>query len=226
MNNNNYLIYSLEDDVNISHLIELALSGQGYNVVPFLDFASFSNAFKKKKPNMILLDLMLPTITGEEILKSIRSNPYNDDIEIIIISAKNLPINKIDGLNLGADDYIAKPFDILELISRVNARSRRLLKRSIYHIRDLTFDKSAMSVKRGNEEIHLTKGESVVIFELLSHLGEIVPRETLFTALWGNDGNFETRTLDMHIKQLRKKLGKDADLIETSYGAGYRFKNE
>ena len=80
--------------------------------------------------------------------------------------------------------------------------------------------------KRGNEEIHLTKGESVVIFELLSHLGEIVPRETLFTALWGNDGNFETRTLDMHIKQLRKKLGKDADLIETSYGAGYRFKNE
>lgn len=226
MNNSNYLIYSLEDDENISHLIELALEGQGYNIIPFLDFASFHKEFEKKKPNMILLDLMLPNISGEEILKSIRSNPYNDDIEIIIVSAKNLPINKIDGLNLGADDYISKPFDILELVSRVNARSRRALKRNVYIIRDLVFDKNSMSVRKEKEEIHFTQGECAVLFELLSHIGEIVPREKLFSALWGSDGNFETRILDMHVKQIRKKLGEDSDLIETSYGIGYRFKDE
>ena len=120
-----YLIYSLEDDKDISHLINLALSGQGYTVKCFLDYPSFKTALDEKKPNMILLDLMLPEKSGEEILKDIRSDEKNDDIQIIIVSAKNLLINKIDGLDLGADDYIAKPFDVMELISRVNARARR-----------------------------------------------------------------------------------------------------
>lgn len=221
-----YLIYSLEDDPNISHLLELALTGQGYRFKGFLDYCDFLDAFTKEKPHMILLDLMLPIKPGEEILKEIRADSNNDGIQIIIISAKNLQINKIDGLNLGADDYICKPFDVMELISRVNAKSRRFLKNESVKIRSLSFDQTNKIVKRNGEIIHLTPGESIVLFSLLKNSPNPVSRNSLFQALWGSDGAFETRTLDMHIKEIRKKLAPDSDLIETIYGIGYCLKNE
>ncbi len=121
-----YLIYSVEDDKNISHLIHVALTKQGYAVESFSDGESFLKRFKEKKPHLILLDLMLPNIQGEELLKKIREDDTHDDIQIIIISAKSMLMDKIDGLDSGADDYIEKPFDILELMSRVNAKSRRV----------------------------------------------------------------------------------------------------
>lgn len=220
-----YLIYSLEDDANISHLLDLALSSQGYKFKGFLDYASFKNAFDKEKPNMILLDLMLPIKPGEEILKEIRSDSSNDDIQIIIISAKNSQINKIDGLELGADDYICKPFDIMELISRVNARSRRFLKKSL-KIRSLVFDFENKTIKIGDTCIHFTNGETSILFELAKNVGNNVSRESLFKAVWGEDGVYETRILDMHIKEIRRKLSPDNDLIETIYGVGYKLKNE
>ena len=126
----NYLIFSIEDDEDISYIIKATLEKQGYNVEVFPDGESFLDAFKIKKPNLILLDMMLPKIQGKEILKLIRSDPSNDDIQIIIVSANKLTIDKIDGLDLGADDYIAKPFDLLELISRVNAKARRYLNQN------------------------------------------------------------------------------------------------
>ena len=221
-----YLIYSLEDDPNISHIINIALKGQGYNVKSFLTYKDFNEVFLEEKPDMILLDLMLPDISGEEILKNIRDNEKNDAIQIIIISAKNLTINKIDGLNLGADDYISKPFDILELISRVNAHSRRYIKIKSSYIRDLYFDSEKKLLLKNDKEIKLTNGESTILFELYRNKGEVVTRDSLFKLLWGDKSVYETRILDMHIKEIRKKLGNDCDLIETIYGIGYKLKNE
>ena len=223
---NNYLIYSIEDDPNISHLINIALSKQGYTVKSYSNYSEFYEDFKSKKPNMILLDLMLPEISGEEILRRIREKDEYDDIEIIIISAKNLTINKVDGLDLGADDYLSKPFDVLELISRVNARSRRHLKKKQSTVRDYYFDLKNKVLYKNNEEIKLTNGESTLLFELFKHIGETVKREDLFVALWGENTSYETRILDAHIKEIRKKFGEDSDLIETIYGTGYKLKNE
>lgn len=221
-----YSIYSLEDDQDISHLINVALGQQGYDIQSFTDYASFKNAFDNKKPNMILLDLMLPERSGESILKGIRSEVSNDDIQIIIVSAKNLLINKIDGLDLGADDYIAKPFDVMELISRVNARARRVLKKKNLTLRDLYFDTKNDAVKKDGEILHLTNGERKILFKLFENKGDVVKRDDLYKAIWGENATYESRILDMHVKELRKKLGDDGDLIETVYGLGYRLKNE
>lgn len=225
----NYLIYSLEDDENISHVIKLALSKNGYRVNTYHNYNDFINDFNKNKPNMILLDLMLPDISGEEILKEIRQNQSNDDIEIIIISAKNLIINKVDGLDLGADDYISKPFDILELISRVNARSRRYLKKKeeIFEIRTIKCFFGSRQIFNGNNIIKFTNSEYLIFEHLIKNRDKIISREELFSLIWGRQESFETRILDVHIKEIRRKLGKEnCDLIETIYGVGYRFKNE
>lgn len=222
-----YLIYSLEDDKNISHIISLALSKQNYEVKSFYDYASFKQAFVQRKPNMILLDMMLPDASGEDILREIRSDDLNDQIQIIIISAKNLTINKVDGLDLGADDYIGKPFDILELISRINARARRQLKKESLSIRDISYDSINNTFLKNNVPIHFTNSE-LKIFELLfKRKGDVISRDEFFNVLWGSEKSYETRILDMHIKEIRKKIGKDdSDLIETVYGVGYKMKNE
>ena len=135
-----YLIYSVEDDKNISHLINVALSKQGYSVESFYDGETFLRRFNEKKPNLILLDMMLPNIQGSEILKQIRENDENDDIQIIIVSANRMVMDKVDGLDLGADDYIEKPFDILELMSRVNSKARRFFKKQRIINGNLTLD--------------------------------------------------------------------------------------
>ncbi len=221
-----YSIYSLEDDPNISHLLELALKGQGYYFHAFLDYASFQEAFHRQKPNMVLLDLMLPEKSGEEILKEIRSNPLNDDIQILVVSAKKELIDKVDVLNNGADDYICKPFDIMELLSRVASKARRHMGRDCIVMRNLTFDSKKQILSRGNQDIKLTQSERVILFLLVQNIGESVSRDELIKALWGEGGCVETRALDMHIKEIRRKLSPDGDLIETIYGLGYKLKNE
>lgn len=226
MSTKDYSIYSLEDDPNISHLLELALKGQGYDFHAFLDYPSFKEAFNREKPNMVLLDLMLPEKPGEEILKEIRSDPANDDIQILVVSAKKALVDKVDLLNGGADDYICKPFDVMELLSRVASKARRHLGRGRIVVRDLTFDTLKQTLSRGKEEIKLTQSERVILFLLVQNIGNVVPREELIKALWGDGGCVETRVLDMHIKGIRRKLAPDDDLIETIYGMGHRLKNE
>lgn len=224
-----YLIYSLEDDKNISHVINLVLTKNGYIVKSFFDYNSFREAFLKKKPNMILLDLMLPEISGEDILKDIRKDDKNDDIEIIIISAKNQIINKIDGLDLGADDYITKPFDVLELISRVNAHSRRSLKKFNENIKvgEMNLNLVKRELKVNEEVIKLTNSEYLILEYLFKNKERIVHRDELFELLWGKSESYETRILDVHINQIRKKVGENSSrFIETIYGVGYRIKNE
>ena len=215
------LIYSIEDDKDIAFIIKTALENASYEVVSFSDGESFLNEFKTKKPDLILLDMMLPKISGQEILKIIRKDSSNNNIDIIIISANKLLNDKIDGLNLGADDYIEKPFEILELISRVNARFRKC-KSNIYEVKDLIIDEDKHKVLKSNEEIFLTSSEYEILLELVKEKGKVLTREKIIEKLWGNQESLETRTIDMHIKNIRKKL-HDNDIIITIHGLGYRI---
>lgn len=215
------LIYSIEDDKDIAFIIKTALENASYEVVTFSDGESFLNEFKNKKPDLILLDMMLPKISGQEILKIIRKDSSNNNIDVIIISANKLLNDKVDGLNLGADDYIEKPFEILELISRVNARFRKC-KSNIYEVKDLIIDEDKHKVLKSNEEIFLTSSEYEILLELVKEKGKVLTREKIIEKLWGNQESFETRTIDMHIKNIRKKL-HDNDIIITIHGLGYRI---
>ncbi len=219
----NYLIYSIEDDKNISHLINVALSKQGYVVESFYDGESFLKRFNEHKPNLILLDMMLPNIQGNEILKKIRDNDENDDIQIIIVSANRMVMDKVDGLDLGADDYIEKPFDILELMSRVNSKARRFFKKLRIIKGNLILDIKKHEFYKDNVLIELTNKEFEVIELLMKKNGEVVSREEIFSHIWGNDV-LESRTIDMHIKSLRQKINDaDGSIIKSVYGIGYKI---
>lgn len=215
------LIYSIEDDKDIAYIINKALTSSGYEVKSFSDGESFFDEFNKKEPDLILLDMMLPKIQGSEILKYIRQNKKYDDIDIIIISANKLLSDKIDGLNLGADDYIEKPFEILELISRVNARFRKS-KNHIYQIGNLKVDEEKRIVLLDEENLKFTNSEFDILLALIKAEGKVVSRESLMGILWGNESNYESRIIDMHITSIRKKV-KNKDLILTIHGHGYRI---
>lgn len=214
-----YLIYSVEDDKDIGHLIKVALTKQGFIVESFLNGEDFFKAFEITKPNMVLLDMMLPEIHGSEILKQIRNNPENDDIDIIIVSANNMLMDKVDGLDLGADDYIEKPFDILELMSRVNAKARRHKRKRVITIKNIELDLDKHTCAMDGEVVSLTAREFEILSLLFSNKGKVVSREDIIGKLWGTDTYFETRTVDMHIKSLRQKIKED--IIMTVRGVGY-----
>jgi len=216
-----YLIYSVEDDKDISKIINRTLTKQGYNVESFYDGKSFLEELKNKKPDMILLDMMLPDLSGSELLKIIRSNSAYDNIQIIIISANSLVTDKIDGLDMGADDYLAKPFDLLELVARVNARFRQYKKNNIYTVKEYTLDTDSFECRKGNEVINLTVKEFQILELLLKERGKTVTRDEILNVIWG-ESDIETRAIDMHIKAIRKKLDDDS-LIETVYGRGYKI---
>lgn len=219
----NYIIYSVEDDKNIAHLLKVALSKQGYIVESFNDGESFIERFKEQKPNLILLDMMLPNIQGGEILKAIRDNEENDDIQIIIVSANRMVMDKVDGLDLGADDYIEKPFDILELMSRVNSKARRFFKKQRIIRGNLILDIKKHEFYKDDVLIELTNKEFEIIELLMKKNGEVVSREELFNRIWGNDV-LESRTIDMHIKALRQKINDtDGSIIKSVYGIGYKI---
>jgi two-component system alkaline phosphatase synthesis response regulator PhoP len=218
-----YLIYSVEDDKDIAHIINLTLSKAGYQIEVFNNGKDFLNALKKKKPNMVLLDMMLPDIPGQELIKKIRDNSQYDDMDVIIISANRMIIDKIDGLDLGADDYIEKPFDILELMSRINARVRRVKKSSKLEVGGIKLDLDKHICYKNGKQINLTPREFDILSLILSKKGAIVKREEVLTKIWGTDVSLETRTIDMHINAIRKKIGDtNASVIVTLYGVGFK----
>ena len=214
------VIYSVEDDKDISSIIRLALVSVGYEVYSFLDGESFLDAFNNKKPDLVLLDMMLPKISGEEILKYIRNNKLNNDIDIIIISANKLLNDKVTGLSLGADDYIEKPFEILELISRVNARFRKSKSR-VLKLKDFEIDEDKRKVTKNDKEYVLTNTEFDLLVLLIKNNGKCLSRDEIMEELWGENSNYESRTIDMHIRNIRKKLNDDS-IILTLHGHGYR----
>ena len=216
------LIYSVEDDIDISKIIATTLQKGGYNVVSFSNGESFMQEFRKKKPDMILLDIMLPDCSGLDLLKEIKSEHSNENIQVIIISARNNPIDKVDGLDSGADDYIGKPFDILELLSRVNARFRRAKFHNEITYKNITLNADKRTCIYLDNEVSLTNMEFEILFYLLSNIGRAITRDELFNHIYGSTMAIESRTLDMHIKAIRKKIGdENAEIIKTIYGVGY-----
>ena len=214
------VIYSVEDDKDIAKIINKTLSKQGYDVVSFYDGTSFIKAFDENKPDMVLLDMMLPDLSGAHLLQYIRKDSTNDHIPVIIISANSLVTDKVDGLDMGADDYIAKPFDLLELMSRVNALFRRFKKSSSFECGKLVLNSESHICKYDGKTISLTIKEFDILALLLKNKGKVVSRDEILSSIWGNE-ELETRTIDMHIKSLRKKIN-DEGIIETIYGLGYK----
>lgn len=215
----NYLIYSIEDDKDISLIINKTLTKQGFTVKSFYDASSFYEVFKEQKPNMILLDMMLPDKSGKEILTNLRCDIKNDDIDIIIVSANHMVIDKVDGLDLGADDYIEKPFDLLELMSRVNARFRRRKNNHVISAGNVVLDTDKYSCLYDGKDIILTTKEFQILSYLIKNKERVVKREELLDLFYGID-SLETRTIDMHIKAIRKKI--NSEFIQTVYGLGYK----
>ena len=220
---NNYLIYSIEDDEDISYIIKATLEKQGYKVKSFPDGESFLDAFKIEKPNLILLDMMLPKIQGKDLLRYLRNDPNNDDIQIIIVSANKLTIDKIDGLDLGADDYIAKPFDLLELISRVNAKARRFhnQKKSVA-FKDFVINFDNKTLTKNSVFIDLTNSEFKVFALLVKNRNRVVSKKEIAVELYNDENKENNRTITMLIKSIRKKIDdKDQTIINSRYGIGY-----
>ena len=219
------IIYSVEDDLDIARIINKTLTKQGYQVYSFQDGKSFIEAFNKQKPDLVLLDLMLPDMNGNDIIKYIRNDIENNEVEIIIISAKRMLMDKVEGLDLGADDYLEKPFDLLELMSRVNARLRRHQNKNILIYNNLKVDLQKHLVFLDNKEIVCTNKEFDILTYLLQRKGQAVSRDDLLTFLWGdNNSDYESRTIDVHVKSLRSKLNdNDGSLIQTIYGIGYKI---
>ena len=219
------IIYSVEDDVDIARIINKTLTKQGYQVYSFQDGKSFIDAFNKQKPDLVLLDLMLPDMNGNDIIKFIRNDIENNEVEIIIISAKRMLMDKVEGLDLGADDYLEKPFDLLELMSRVNARLRRHQNKNILVYNNLKVDLQKHLFFLDNKEIVCTNKEFDILTYLLQRKGQAVSRDDLLTFLWGdNNSDYESRTIDVHIKSLRAKLNdNDGSIIQTIYGIGYKI---
>ncbi len=213
-------IYSVEDDQDIAKIINVSLTKSGYQVYTFPDTKSFWDAFRKVKPDLILLDLMLPDGNGMDVLKTLRNSVENNDIKIIILSAKRMTMDKVEGLDCGADDYIEKPFDILELISRVNARFR--LDHEILSYHDISLDLNRHTCTYQGKSIDLTNTEFSILKLLLQNLGKAITRDEIYHKLYTENDMVESRAIDMHIASLRKKLNdKESHIIHTIYGVGY-----
>ncbi len=217
------VIYSVEDDSNIAKIIQLTLTKQGYEVLSFQDGQSFLEAFQERKPDLVLLDLMLPDCNGLDLLRKIRANRNNDSVSIMIVSAKNQVVDKVDGLDLGADDYLEKPFDILELISRVHARLRRVRQETAITIDKVTIDSERRTCLVEGRDVSLTNAEFTILYELMKASDKVVSRDRLLTVLWGDKDVYESRTVDVHIKSLRNKLDGQGKHIVSVYGIGYKY---
>lgn len=215
-------IYLLEDDDNIRKLVCYALSRENYEVKGFAAPTEFWSEYNTEKPDLLLLDIMLPDEDGLSILKKIRSS--DDKTAVIMLTAKDSEFDKVTGLDLGADDYIAKPFGMSEFISRVNAVLRRYGGASehekIYRIGELAVFSARRVAELSGKELALSYKEFELLLTLLEADGKVVTREELFARVWGEFYG-ESRTLDVHIRNLRSKLG--AEYIQTVKNVGYRI---
>lgn len=220
------MIYCVEDDGGIRELIVYALQSTGYDAQGFNDGKALFDAMDVEKPSLILLDIMLPGEDGISILNHLKSNAGTRDIPVIMLTAKGSEYDKVIGLDSGADDYITKPFGVMELISRVKAVLRRCVKGD--NSSEFTVGKLILNVDKhiaaiDGEEMTLTLKEFELLRLLMKNCGIVLTRDKLLETIWGYDYEGETRTVDVHIRSLRQKLGDSGALIETIRGVGYRM---
>ena len=218
------LIYIVEDDQNIREIESFALKNSGYTIMDFECAKDFYHQLAEKVPDCILLDIMLPDEDGLEILKKIRSIPDTRKVPIMMITAKTTELDKVKGLDLGADDYITKPFGIMELISRVKALLRRSMNmedEKFLSAGDIFLDGEKHMVYVKDEPVDLTFKEYELLKLLIQNQGIVMSIDVIMERIWGIDFEGESRTLDVHIKTLRQKLKNAGTLIKTVRNVGY-----
>lgn len=223
------MIYYVEDDESIRELVAYTLTQMGMPTQGFVCANDFWPAMQKERPELILLDVMLPGEDGLQILKKLHEDNQTEDIPVVMITAKGTEFDKVQGLDLGADDYIVKPFGMAELIARVRARLRRVTpkaKADVLTIGRLTLDKRAHIVRLDDQPVSLTIKEYDLLCLLMENRGIAFTREHLLESIWDYAYDGGTRTVDVHIQTLRAKLGDCSTLIETVRGIGYRFGGE
>ena len=217
------LIYIVEDDESIREIESIALKNSNYIVSAFENAKEFYKKLDELVPDLILLDVMLPDESGYDIVRKLRKRPATQDILIIMVTAKTTEMDMIKGLDGGADDYIKKPFSIMELITRVKALLRRTAKEEpkLLKLDDLVIDHERHVVTVNNEPVDLTYKEYELLRLLMGSQGIVMTREVIMRSVWDTDFEGETRTVDMHIKTLRHKLGDYGSRIKTVRNVGY-----
>lgn len=238
MTNNKILV--IEDESNIQELIKYNLEKNGYSVIIADNGTDGLEAAFANMPGLILLDLMLPGLDGLEVCKQLRMDKRTRRIPIIMLTAKSEEFDKVLGLELGADDYITKPFSIKELVARIRAALRRVNddeaedrtekpKGTILRVKDIEIDYEKYEVRKDNEKLVLTLKEFELLKMLVENRGKVLTRDFLLDKIWGYDYAGETRTVDVHIRHLRQKINDEEgsnQMIETIRGVGYRFNDE
>ena len=220
------MIWCVDDDKTIRDIEVYTLTQTGFQAKGFSDGLSVLKALRSEKPELIVLDIMLPGKDGVEVLKVIRSRPDTRKIPVIMATAKGTEIDKIQGLDAGADDYLVKPFGVMEMVSRIKAVLRRCESASqddTLSYGDITFSEKAHLVTVNGEKISLTFKEFEILKLFIKNPGIVFSRDKLLSEIWGIDYLGESRTVDMHIKTLRQKLGSAGACIQTVVGVGYRM---
>lgn len=223
------LIYVVEDDKSIREIETFALTNVGYRVEGFDCAGEFYEALEGERPDLVLLDIMLPDEDGLAVVKKLRGRRDTVLVPVIMVTAKTTELDKVKGLDMGADDYMTKPFGVMELISRVKA----LLRRSggggrdkLLKLGGVELDRERRSVSAGGVPCELTFKEYELLKLLMTNAGVVTTREVILDRVWGIDFEGESRTLDMHIKTLRQKLGEEGRLIRTVRNVGYLMNND
>lgn len=221
------MVYILEDDDNIRKLINYSLKSQGFEVQDFALPSAFWSALQTTNPDLLLLDIMLPEEDGISILKRLRSNPKTSTIPVIMLTAKDSEYDIVTGLDSGADDYVTKPFGMMALVSRIKAVLRRYEKsdshKELLEAGGIKIDENQHTVFAGNQQLFLTVKEFDLLVLLIKNRGNVLTREQLLESVWGLSSEIESRTVDVHIRTLRAKLGEYEKNIETIRGVGYKF---
>ena len=221
------MIYVLEDDNSILELVLYALKSQNLKAKGFSEPLALQEALKQEIPQILILDVMLPCMSGFEILKEIKKNKNTKEIAVLMLSALNGELDKVKGLDFGADDYITKPFGIMELLARIRALLRRKENgKDEIILGDLEYSYSKYSVKLKGKKIVLTLKEFEILGLLLKNVERAFSRDEILEILWGDSFSSESRRVDIHIKTLRQKLGDWGDHIKTIRGLGYQFVRE
>ncbi|MGN1166836.1 MAG: response regulator [Lachnospiraceae bacterium] len=222
------MIYCVEDDSNIRELVVYTLETTGFDACGFEEGKQFFKALEEELPELILMDIMLPGEDGIALLKKLKMSQRTKDIPVIMVTAKGAEYDKVKGLDLGADDYVTKPFGMMELISRIKAVLRRSGKNDsksgdMLALGGIEIDMKKHEVKADGNVVNLTLKEYELLKRLMSSPNIVMTRDSLLEDIWGYDFDGETRTVDVHVRTLRQKLGSCGDKIETVRGVGYRM---
>ena len=222
------VIYVVEDDKNIKEIEAIALKNSGYSVEMFEYAEDFLNALKVQLPDLLLLDIMLPDADGLELVEKLRKDNVTKQLPIILVTAKTTELDKVKGLDIGADDYMVKPFEFRELLARIRVMTRKKVnvKENVYKCDDLTIDCNKRVVKRGENIIDLSPREHAILLFMIRNKGIVLTREQIVSNIWDLERSGSSNVVDVYIRYLRKKIddGHEHKFIQTIRGAGYLLK--